>query len=42
MNDASKQLLALAQKNAATYLANPKVKAIGVGGSVARGQADFS
>lgn len=40
MNDASKQLLALAQNNAATYLANPKVKAIGVGGSVARGQAD--
>ena len=30
----------MAQKNAATYLANPKVKAIGVAGSVARGQAD--
>ncbi len=40
MNDASKQLLTLAQKNAATFLTNPKVKAIGVAGSVARGQAD--
>ncbi|MBW4685724.1 MAG: nucleotidyltransferase domain-containing protein [Komarekiella atlantica HA4396-MV6] len=40
MNNVSKQLLILAQKNAATYLANPKVRAIGVAGSVARGQAD--
>ncbi|MFQ4146454.1 nucleotidyltransferase domain-containing protein [Chlorogloeopsis sp. ULAP02] len=40
MNDASKRLLALAQKNAASYLVNPKVKAIGIAGSVARGQAD--
>lgn len=40
MNDASQKLLALAQKNAAIYLANPKVRAIGVSGSVARGQAD--
>lgn len=42
MNDISKQLLSLAQKNAATYLVNPKVKAIGLAGSVARGQADAS
>lgn len=40
MNDASQRLLALAQKNAASYLTNPKVRAIGVAGSVARGQAD--
>jgi predicted nucleotidyltransferase len=40
MNQTSQQLLALAQKNAATYLSNLKVRAIGVGGSVARGQAD--
>lgn len=40
MNDASKQLLALARRNAASYLVNPKVRAIGVAGSVARGQAD--
>ena len=40
MNDVSTKLLALAQKNAAIYLANPKVWAIGVSGSVARGQAD--
>ncbi|MBW4605765.1 MAG: nucleotidyltransferase domain-containing protein [Hassallia sp. WJT32-NPBG1] len=40
MNDTSKKLLVLVQKNAAIYLANPKVRAIGVSGSVARGQAD--
>jgi predicted nucleotidyltransferase len=31
---------AIAKRIAATYLANPKVRAIGVVGSVARGQAD--
>ncbi|MBF2008267.1 MAG: nucleotidyltransferase domain-containing protein [Chlorogloeopsis fritschii C42_A2020_084] len=41
MNDASKRLLALARKNAASYLVNPKVKAIGIAGSVARGKADI-
>ncbi|MBD2431560.1 MULTISPECIES: hypothetical protein [Fischerella] len=40
MNDASKQLLALARSNAVSYLVNPKVRAIGIAGSVARGQAD--
>ena len=40
MNDASEQGRAIAKRNAAAYLAIPKVRAIGVAGSVARGQAD--
>jgi len=40
MNDASEQRITIAKRNAITYLVNPKVKAIGVAGSVARGQAD--
>jgi predicted nucleotidyltransferase len=42
MNDVSKQLLILARKNAAAYIAISKTRAIGVAGSVARGQADIS
>jgi predicted nucleotidyltransferase len=40
MNNVSKKLLALAHKNAASYLTYQKVRAIGVAGSIARGQAD--
>ncbi|MDP8963923.1 MAG: hypothetical protein M3O33_08060 [Cyanobacteriota bacterium] len=40
MNDASEQRLTIAKRNSITYLVNSKVKAIGVAGSVARGQAD--
>jgi predicted nucleotidyltransferase len=40
MNNASEQRLAIAKRNAAAYLTLPKVRAIGVAGSVARGQAD--
>jgi predicted nucleotidyltransferase len=40
MKEASEQRLALARRNAAAYLAIPKVKAIGIAGSVARGEAD--
>ncbi len=40
MNNASEQRLAIAKRNAAAYLTIPKVRAIGVAGSVARGQAD--
>ncbi len=40
MNEASEQRLAIAKRNAATYLTNPKVRAVGISGSVARGQAD--
>jgi predicted nucleotidyltransferase len=40
MNDANEQRLKIARSNAATYLANPQVRAIGVAGSVARGEAD--
>jgi predicted nucleotidyltransferase len=40
MNEASEQRLAIAKRNAATYLAIPNVRAIGIAGSVARRQAD--
>ncbi|HEY9634016.1 MAG TPA: nucleotidyltransferase domain-containing protein [Coleofasciculaceae cyanobacterium] len=40
MNEASEQRFAIAKRNAAAYLTIPKVRAIGVAGSVARGQAD--
>lgn len=40
MNEASEQRQALAKKIAIAYITNPKVKAIRVAGSVARGQAD--
>ena len=40
MNEATKKRLAIAQKMASTYSTNPKVRAIGLHGSVARGQAD--
>ena len=40
MNEATKQRLAIAQKMASTYSANPKVRAVGLHGSVARRQAD--
>lgn len=40
MNEASKARLALAQKLASFYRANPKVAAVAVAGSVARGYAD--
>jgi hypothetical protein len=33
MNNASEQRLAIAKRNAVTYLANPKVTAVGVSGS---------
>ncbi|WP_341527114.1 hypothetical protein [Nostoc sp. UHCC 0302] len=41
MNDVSKQLLTLARKNLAAYIAISKARAIGVAGSVARRQADI-
>lgn len=40
MNEATEKRLALARRNAIAYLATSKVKAIGVAGSVARGQAN--
>lgn len=40
MNEATEKRLALARRNAIAYLATSKVRAIGVAGSVARGQAD--
>lgn len=40
MNDTSQRLLTLARSNADIFLNHPQVKAIGVAGSVARGQAD--
>lgn len=40
MNEATEKRLAIAKKIANTYSANPKVRAIGLHGSVARGQAD--
>jgi len=40
MSDANAQRLRIAKRNAATYIGNPRVRAIGIAGSVARGQAD--
>lgn len=40
MSDANAQRLTIVKRNAATYIGNPKAKAIGIAGSVARGQAD--
>ena len=40
MNEANQIRLALARKNAASYIAIPKVRAIGIAGSVARTEAD--
>ena len=40
MNEANEIRLALARQNAASYIAIPKVRAIGIAGSVARGEAD--
>lgn len=40
MNDISRQRFALAQTIAANYLTNPHIKAVGLTGSVARGEAD--
>ena len=40
MNEANQIRLALARQNAASYIAIPKVRAVGIAGSVARGEAD--
>lgn len=40
MNEANEIRLALARQNAASYIMIPQVKAIGIAGSVARGEAD--
>ena len=40
MNEANEIRLALARQNAASYMVIPQVKAIGIAGSVARGEAD--
>ena len=40
MNEANEIRLALARQNAASYIAIPKVRAIGIAGSVARTEAD--
>ncbi|ARV60520.1 hypothetical protein BZZ01_19470 [Nostocales cyanobacterium HT-58-2] len=41
MNEANEKRLIIARQNAIAYLASSKVRAIGVAGSVARGQADM-